>query len=100
MVEVMEPTIPVEAAKEVKSTKSKITWRDFPIEDHIRAYVGCPSNCTLHIKTLPDNRYRVNVNRHSFNDTTLIGKTSGFEKSVMIQVDETPDGYEFKTLED
>jgi hypothetical protein len=69
-------------------TKS-ITWRDFSFEEHVRAYIGVPSNCILRIRKVHSNTYRLNV----------IQTTGEILKSAMVKVIETPDGYVFREYE-
>lgn len=66
---------------EVKPPSS--SWKDFTLDEHIRAHVGCPLGCEIVIKPIDDRRYRVNVLRKP---TDSFDNEPRFVKSVMISV--------------
>ncbi len=83
--------------EEVKPPMPSSSWRDFTLDEHIRAYVGCPAGCQMIIKEIGGDRYRVNVLRISTNSGDAHGTTK-FEKSAMISVKITPDGPIISTM--
>jgi len=65
--------------------KPEVSWRDFTLEEHIRAFVGVPEFCVCRIKSVIGGRYfRVNV---------IDVSNERFVKSVFLKVIETPEGY-------
>lgn len=59
----------------------KASWKDFSLEEHIRAFVSCPVNSEIKIIPITSHMHRVNT------------WTDGKINSWMLKIIETPDGY-------
>lgn len=81
---------------EVAETKvaGKLSWKDFPMEDHLRGYMGVPANCLMVSKKIYGRVYRVNVI-----DTKAPAEgRNPFIKSVMVKIIESPEGWIFQEV--
>jgi len=78
--------------EQISTATKKATWKDFTLEEHLRAQVGVPTGCVCIIKTVNKNTYRVNV-------VDVNSTPRKFVKSEMLKVIESPEGYIFEPVE-
>jgi hypothetical protein len=71
-------------------TKKKVTWRDFPLEEHMEAHLGSVPGCRISVKKISDKLYRANF--YSPESATIV-------KSCVVKCIESPEGYCFETID-
>ena len=86
---VMPP--PSEEPAPAPAAKKKITWRDFTIEEHARAFLGVPAGSKMKLGKVYKNKYRATV-------YTPVGKgvvaNHKITNSALLTITLGPDGYE------
>ena len=85
-----------ELVMETATATKRLTWKDFPLEDHARAFVGVPQGCRFKMTLIVNNIYRVNVIRP---DKSFSKTKGGYLKCLMLKVITTPEGYIFQEVE-
>lgn len=68
-------------------------WRDFPIEDHINAFIGLEMGETAVVKAVMGDHYRVNIFKNISDETSVMRSKTTLGKSYLLKVVETPEGY-------